>query len=399
MSMEQPPGHGLLIEPLKPEDYVFGGATKLAGEVINPDGDWLPYLPKFEHQAPLFETNSCASHGTLNAFEGLHKHLYGIELNLSDRMLAKGSGTNPAQGNTPQKVAEWFRKNWSAFDEDWAMAGVTTVDEYYKEFPDLLYSKAAIVKGEDEFGYEAITNPTRLRLKEALTKGAVCMSVALLQDENSLWYKPAGWRDSHWVWLVQIKENGNYRIFDSYEPSIKEIRADFIPEVAYRYALNERAVDDIIVSIKKLIKRIQDYIASLKPTPKPPAPPAPTNNLLNTMALAIQKHEGWYPTSRSYRNRNPGNCRYSSKGYLTKYGKVGKDPQNFAIFETYEIGFMYLKNLILEKAKAHPMWDLYAFFEEYAPNFDHNDSRHYAETVAKALTTYPETFKLSQLLA
>lgn len=263
--------HGLLVEPPSETDYVAGDG-RLTGEVINPDGDWLPYIPKFEHQAPLFETNGCASFGTWNATNILEKFFFGTETNTSDRMTVKGSGTDPNKGNTPQKVAQFIRDYWSVFEEEWPMEGVHSVEEYYKEFPDLFYAKAEIIKGDLKLGYEAITNPTKLKLQEALTKGAVCMSVALITDENGIYYKPSGWRDGHWTTLLNIRPNGNYTILDSYPPYIKEIRSDFIPEVAYRYTLNEQQVDWIITAIKKIIKQIQDYIATLSPTPLPPIP-------------------------------------------------------------------------------------------------------------------------------
>jgi hypothetical protein len=255
--MHQPPGHGLLIEAPSPTDYVAGDG-KLAGEVIIPDGDWTPFIPAFEHQAPAFETNSCASHGTLNALEALYKFFYGEEMNLADRMVATGSGTDPNRGNTPQRVAQFVRDSWSVYDEEWSMKDARTVQEYYKPFPDLLYSKADIIRGDNRLGYEAVTNPTKLRLHEALTKGAVCMSVpAWAIDDNGLYYRPQSWNDNHWVWLVRIKPNGNYVIMDSYDPALKELRADFIPQVAYRYVLNEEITDQITL----LIRAIKAWLA------------------------------------------------------------------------------------------------------------------------------------------
>jgi hypothetical protein len=255
--MNEPQGHGLIIEDLKPEDYVFGGESKLSGEVINPAGDWLPFIPTFEHQAPQYETNACASFGTMNAVEILSKFVFDFEPNHSDRMLAKGSGTDPAKGNSPQKVAEWFRKNWSALEEDWPMEGVKDVKEYYREFPDLLYSKAQILRGESTFGYEAITNPTKLKLKEALTKGTVCISVkAWAQDESGLYYSPPQWKDNHYVTLLNIRPDGNYTILDSYSPYIKIVRGDHIPAIAYRYILDEEVVD----ALTRLIQAFKRWL-------------------------------------------------------------------------------------------------------------------------------------------
>lgn len=244
--------YGLIISPPSETDYVAGDG-QLTGEVINPEGDWLPLIPTYEHQAPQFETNACASFGTLNAFEMLHKNLFGEELNLSDRMLAKGSNTDPVKGNTPQKVSEWFRKNWSALQEDWSMDGVQSTAEYYAPLPDPLFSKAKIVQGDDVWGYEAITNPNKLKLKDALTKGTVCISVkAWAQDENGLYYSPPQWTDNHWVTLLNIRPDGNYTILDSYSPYIKVVRGDHIPAVAYRYTLNEEVADAISLLIAQI---------------------------------------------------------------------------------------------------------------------------------------------------
>lgn len=247
---------GLVIEPLAKTDFVQGDG-KLAGEVINPEGDWLPWIPRFEHQAPRFETNSCATQATLNAFETLHRFIFGDEENLSDRFVAEGSGTNPKQGNSPQKVALFFRKNWSCYEEDYPMEGVQTVDEYYQPLPDLLYSQAEVARQSSTFSYEAITNPTKLKLQDSLTKGTVAMSAAAwATDENGIYYKPQGWRDNHYVQLLQIKPNGNYLVFDSYDPSLKEYRGDAIPEIAYRYHLDEEIVD----SLTKLIRIIKQWL-------------------------------------------------------------------------------------------------------------------------------------------
>ena len=123
----------------------------------------------------------------------------------------------------------------------------------------------------------------------------------------------------------------------------------------------------------------------------------PPNNLLNTFCLEIKRHEGWFFGSRSQRNNNPGNCRYSSVGYLPIYGKVGKDDKNFAIFKDYETGYLYLKNLVKHKVNKNPSWNFYQFFEVYAPSFE-NDSKRYAEIVAKSCGVSPTT-TLSKILS
>jgi len=54
---------------------------------------------------------------------------------------------------------------------------------------------------------------------------------------------------------------------------------------------------------------------------------------LDLFCEAIKEHEGWYPGSRSYRNKNPGNIKY-----IGQKRAVGQDSGGFCIFETYTDG-------------------------------------------------------------
>ena len=131
--------------------------------------------------------------------------------------------------------------------------------------------------------------------------------------------------------------------------------------------------------------------------PPPPEPPGDKEALLLAMMLAIKKHEGFYDGSRSKRNNNPGNFKFSSVGYLPKYEPVRKDKDGFAIFPFYDVGWMYLRNHILVKAKKHPEWTLKQFFNEYAPPVE-NDTVRYASVVAAAMGVSPYTWQLKNLL-
>ena len=118
---------------------------------------------------------------------------------------------------------------------------------------------------------------------------------------------------------------------------------------------------------------------------------------INQMCLSIQKHEGWYKGSRSWRNSNPGNLRFAGQRLA-----VGKDHGNFCIFKTYEDGFTTLRNMITNaatgKSKVYAASDsLYAFFAKYAPAADSNQPREYAEIVARELAVSPTT-QIKELL-
>lgn len=150
-------------------------------------------------------------------------------------------------------------------------------------------------------------------------------------------------------------------------------------------------LDKLIEQLTALIKQLQDFLA----IPQQPTPGTKGN--LQKFCLAIRTHEGWFPGSRSQRNNNPGNCRYSSVGYLPIYGDVKRDAQNFAIFRDYATGYLYLQNLVKDKIKKNPNWNFYDFFKVYAPDEDNNDSRRYADVVAKRLEVPPTTI-LSTLM-
>lgn len=119
-------------------------------------------------------------------------------------------------------------------------------------------------------------------------------------------------------------------------------------------------------------------------------PPSPKTSLLEHFCISIRDYEG-SPGDRNYRNNNPGNCRYSSIGYDRSYGHVGRDPQNFAIFQDYETGFRYLKNLVTSKILANPDHTITQFFEAYAPASDGNNPSLYALHVAKQIGVSVET--------
>ena len=106
--------------------------------------------------------------------------------------------------------------------------------------------------------------------------------------------------------------------------------------------------------------------------------------MLDKFCLAIRDNEG-APGDASYRNNNPGNCRYNPDGYLPKYGHVTESPAGFAVFPTYALGWLYLETMIAGKIHKHPNWSLLTFFESYAPTTDGNNPFVYATFVAKRL--------------
>lgn len=178
------------------------------------------------------------------------------------------------------------------------------------------------------------------------------------------------------------------------------IYPDDIPEPIYKPTLRL-----LIEKLKVFIPGFRSYVEKQQVTQhvctdacftkEVVEPPKPVEKgALERWAEAIKKHEGWFVGSRSYRNHNPGNFKYTS--YTKSLGATGKDRGDFCIFKNYEAGWnallQFLKDAQNNKLiyyKGH--MTLGRFFEVYAPRSDNNDSRRYAEVVAKAIGVSVDT--------
>lgn len=111
---------------------------------------------------------------------------------------------------------------------------------------------------------------------------------------------------------------------------------------------------------------------------------------LDNLCLAIRDFEGLQINAngkpdRNWKNNNPGNCRYSSVGYLPKYLPVLKDKDGFAIFKDYATGWNYLQNMLKAQIHLHPNWTILDMMTNYAPESDNNPTLNYAKHVAKRM--------------
>ena len=67
---------GFIPPVFEETDYVFG-AEKLTGEILRPNGNWLDFVPEYEHQRKGgLDVQACVTFGTLSALEILIKFQY-----------------------------------------------------------------------------------------------------------------------------------------------------------------------------------------------------------------------------------------------------------------------------------------------------------------------------------
>ena len=132
-------------------------------------------------------------------------------------------------------------------------------------------------------------------------------------------------------------------------------------------------------------------ITESTPTEAPASPQPYPKATLENLCLTLRDFEGLElnpktgKPDQNWRLNNPGNCRYNKSGYLPMYGKVGRSANGFAIFETYEIGWLYLKNMIKNQIKKNPTWTLRNFIYNYAPPDDDNPTESYGLFLSKRL--------------
>lgn len=422
--MEKVRNHGLVISEIvtegKEANYILGGFTKLKGEIINPSGDWRPYLPVKEPQNKRgIETQACTVYGTLNAIETLILFKTGVQVNYSDRYLAnvakKYGKLDPFSGADPHQIAELIRKIAGCLREDrlpWT-DDIKTVNDYYglleQELTELIKEGPRWYE-EWDFGHEWLFNggtpqQKRSKVEEGLTKGAVCLSVvAWLYDEaRKLYYKKQGEKDGHWT-QCSFAPKDKYHVFDSYDGFEKELDPLYDFNIAKVYYLTPAQVKrDIIARIIAKIVDLMPFLSFLvkkriEEIKKAPAidPPTPKPSKIEAWAKAIEKEEGMFVGSRSFRNNNPGNLK---KGiYTDGLGAVDEDNGNFLIFTDYKAGFSalcaFLTNACEGDYLRYKGTTLKQFTDFYA---NPPAGSRYAENVAKALGA-PVDIPIAKLL-
>ena len=398
----------------KPEDYSFGAWTKVPTTIYSPDGQWPLVL--YEPQAEKYETFGCTIWGSENQAEMFIKKVFGFEPNFDERFTYLHSDVSVEnRGANPQNAYESARHDGYINDEP--------LPDTFAEFIDKRYLTGTRIEAgkkwpqEYELLHEWVSDTSKENIVKLLPMSPVAISVtAWLQDSSGL-FIDGGQPNTHWcVAFGYLKEFMGKKgiflmVFDSYDHSVKTLHPDHRIAVAKRIHISRKEItEEEIGYIAQLLEALKNLITLLKEKLSPPTPPPvnepviPKEALLNGMCLAIKEMEGYFPPSpkypegsKSWRNKNPGNTKFSTKGYLAKYEPVRKDSTGFAIFPSYEIGWLYLKNLVLQKAKEHPNWDLLDFCSNWAPASDNNNPVAYAEFVAKKMNV-PTTWKIRTLL-
>lgn len=210
------------------------------------------------------------------------------------------------------------------------------------------------------------------------------------KDMGSTFFQYGRHEIMHALFMLQNKPDTTHKHWDAgnLDGALAEL-ADETPKTA---DVPAGIVAQLLAVIAGLRKRVEELTREQVPKRE-----TVVSVSVRDFAMAIQRKEGWYPGSRSYRNNNPGNVKY-----VGQRNAIGKDPQGFAVFKSYKDGFDYLCWMIANakagKSKIYtPDMTIEDFFKVFAPSGDKNDPMKYARDV-REWTGAGTNYKIKDLI-
>lgn len=239
------------------KNWVFLGAED-AWEEIEPMGDWGKFRSPPEKQATkYFDPYNCVS---ISLAADIEKHLNKMMIedpstrplfdsldllhpdgyaDISERFIAKGSGTIPGRGNSQYNVYEFVRINGFVGEKSWPSSSEMTEAEFYRDLSSAIRALGKKVLAAIGFNYKDIPEDNDA-LREGLKRSSTCVVVggAILGKINgALLYRANGTPlYNHQLQNYKQDRNVNYfgeiipvvhRIEDSYEPFLKDYAGNY----------------------------------------------------------------------------------------------------------------------------------------------------------------------------
>lgn len=239
---------------------------------------WDAHIPSFESQnVGNVESFACTVFASAKAWITLANRLkYTFPDNIAERFNAIVAGIVPPGAN-PHDVAESMRtvgmieNKYLPFDKK-----IKSTEAFYqpKPMPEELIAEAKKLVQQYEFGHETIFNDPQYglrtlnkpaKLKEALSRGTVCLSVhAWKEDAQGFFYKDPTDLDQHWTFLVDYVEGEYWLVDDQYAPYEKKIRWETDFQTAEVYFLQENKTGIAPEDRAYFSKMLQQMAESLK---------------------------------------------------------------------------------------------------------------------------------------
>ncbi len=235
---------------ITPETYVFGAGSPIDDPILREDGDWRKDNPQTEDQNRNgVESSACFTEAQQHDIASLMKELWNLNVNFASRFNALLSGGTPYGGN-PISAAESIRKDglipeeMLPFDESIALW-----DDFHSwkggnERACRAAGQAWLKKWEPRYHVVFQKNdPIEVkyaRLREALKRGPVSISMYAWVEEGGVYIKPAGVNDSHLIEATYLDPSDRLYIFDTYPPYEKIIAAGTNFDFAIQWSIRKR---------------------------------------------------------------------------------------------------------------------------------------------------------------
>lgn len=232
------------------------------------------------------ESYCCTVYASLKAWLTLYKyHNYGMSaplpLDCAERFNAVMAGIVPPGAN-PHDVCESIR-TWGVISQSLLPFddSIKTTDDFFKPKPmdEDLVAKAKKTVQAFDWGHEYIFNDAPngsstpgkpAMLKNALTRGTVCISMYAWKFNGQYYYKDVGDVDEHWIHLLDFSDGDYWLIEDQYPDEqgsfLKKIKWDtdfqtaelfFLQPNVSGIAPNDRSL------LSNLIRLAQDTVTRL----------------------------------------------------------------------------------------------------------------------------------------
>lgn len=273
---------GFVYKPSPKQAWRLGSkraSARFGAVPLMPGGHgWDAHIPSFESQnVDGVESFACTVFACAKAWITLANRLkYTFPDNIAERFNAIMAGIVPPGAN-PHDVAESMRtvgmieNKYLPFDKK-----IKSTEAFYqpKPMPEELIAEAKKLVQKYEFGHETVFNDPQYglrtlnkpaKLKEALSRGPVCVSVhAWKEDTQGLFYKDPTDLDQHWTFLVDYVEGEYWLVDDQYAPYEKKIRWETDFQTAEVYFLKENPTGIAPADKTYFRKMLQQMAEALK---------------------------------------------------------------------------------------------------------------------------------------
>ncbi len=246
-------------QPIKPtfiypdnitdKTYLFG-ASPIEDPVLREDGDWRKKAPAGEDQNRNgVESSACYVEAQQHGIATLQNELWNLIVNYASRFNALLSGGTEYGGN-PVAAAESIRVDGLIPEEmlPFSESIVLWSDFHSWKGGDERLCRAAgqvwLKKWEPRYHVvftkdEPVEEKYR-KLKEALKRGPVSISMYAWVERNGIYVKPEGVRDNHLISAIYLSLDNETTILDTYDPYEKVIASNTDFEFAIQWSIRKR---------------------------------------------------------------------------------------------------------------------------------------------------------------